>query len=431
MKIRSTLKYVLLQGILLAVFLPVSSAASDVGFQSETILRMFERNIREDGTESGENILPLYEYLRLDATNLLKEGVSFHSYGWARHDVANSGFYSNDTDGELLYGYLEYAGSSHNFLIRLGRQYVFEMALDESVDGLLVNVDVSPYVSIMAYGGLPTYLEDTGGSSGDATGGGRIANHYGNRYELGIFYKYVTNDGDLNEENAGFDLSLLLPWGKSSLSGRSTRNLVTDEWAEHSYEGMFKIGEAQVRPSFDYFKYEDFLDKNQNSTNLFRFLSDTKESITAFGSDLIYGITETIDIGARLKHYDYDIRRDSAQYCSGLVVWRWGELSDLGFELGFMNGDTSDNRYYLGRAFVYKNLPPGFITADFMYARYQEEVVGKDQSIFVSLGAGRNFLDDHLKIKVSGDFSSDPFFENDFRGMVTIAYNFNYSGSSE
>jgi len=430
MKIRSALKLLLLNGIFLTVFLPVPGVTSDWGFQSETILRIFEREVRENGKDRKQDILPMYEYLRVDVRNLSKEELSFHSYGWARHDLENSGFFADDTEGELLYGYLEYASSFNNFSVRLGRQYVFERALNESMDGLLVNADISPSTSIMAYGGRPISLGDTDGSSGDATVGGRIANHSGNRYEIGLFFTYVANDGDRDEEEAGFDLSLLLP-RQISLAGRSRRNLVTDGWAEHAYEGMSKIGKAQVSLSFDYFQYEDFLIKGDNSANLFRFLSDTKETITAFGSDMIYNITETVDFGAKLKHYDYDRRPHSAQYYSGLMVWRWEAPSELGVELGFMNGDASDNRYYLGRVFAYKDLPPGFITADVVYAHYNEDVQGEDRSVFVSLGAGKNFLDDTVKVKLSGDFSSDPFFESDFRGMVNITYNFDSAGSSE
>ena len=150
MKIRSALKLLLLHGIFLTLFLPVSGAASDWGFQSETILRIFERDVREHGKDRKQDVLPLYEYLRLDVRSISKEELSFHSYGWARHDLENSGFFTDDTEGELLYGYLEYAGSVNNFAMRLGRQYVFERALNESVDGLLVNADISSSTSLMA-----------------------------------------------------------------------------------------------------------------------------------------------------------------------------------------------------------------------------------------------------------------------------------------
>ncbi|UCE34545.1 MAG: hypothetical protein JSV40_01055, partial [Deltaproteobacteria bacterium] len=150
MKIRSALKLLLLHGIFLTVFLPGSGATSDWGFQSETILRFFEREVRENGKDTKQDVLPVYEYLRLDVRSISKEELSFHSYGWARHDLKDSSFFTDDTEGELLYGYLEYAGPVNNFAVRLGRQYVFERALNESVDGLLVNADISPSISMMA-----------------------------------------------------------------------------------------------------------------------------------------------------------------------------------------------------------------------------------------------------------------------------------------
>jgi hypothetical protein len=96
-----------------------------------------------------------------------------------------------------------------------------------------------------------------------------------------------------------------------------------------------------------------------------------------------------------------------------------------------MNGDGSENRYFLGRTYVYKTLPPGFVTGDFVYAHYDEEILGRDYSVFFSLGAGRNFLDDALEVKLSGDFSSDPYFDTNLRGMLNVRYNFKQSISPE
>jgi hypothetical protein len=430
MKIGCAFKSILLQTIVLAFFLAGSSSAADLSFQSETILRVFETDVRENGDDKGKTVVPLYEYLRLDLENLSEKNLSFHAFGWGRHDFSQSNFFDKDTDGEFLYGYLQYSGSTDNLLVRVGRQYIFGVDSDSSLDGILVNTDISPWLSISAFGGQPSSLRSENGRGGDLTAGGRISLHQGNSIQFGLFYKYVANDSNRDEEEVGFDLSSYLPKGVS-LSGRSRWNLVTDGWAEHSYQGLGRILGVQIRPFFEYFEYENFFNERENSADPFRFLAETEEKITTFGSDFTYPVIPSVDVGAKLKYYDYDKRDESAQYISALAVWRWELLSEWGAELGLMNGDGSENCYFLGRTYVYKTLPPGFVTGDFVYAHYDEEILGRDYSVFFSLGAGRNFLDDALEVKLSGDFSSDPYFDTNLRGMLNVRYNFKQSISPE
>ena len=430
MKIDRAFKSILLHTIILLFCFSGPSFAANLSFQSETILRVFETDVRENGDDKGKTVVPLYEYLQFDFENFTEKNLSFHGYGWGRHDFSQSGYYDRETDGEFLYGYLQYSGSTDNLLVRVGRQYIFGFDSDSSVDGILVNTDISPGFSISAFGGQPSSLRSENGRGGDLTAGGRIAFHQGNSVELGLFYQYVANDSNRDEEEVGFDLSAYLPMGVS-LSGRSKWNLVTDGWAEHSYQASGRILGVLIRPFFEYFEYENFFNERENSADPFRFLAETKEKITTFGSDFTYPVIPSVDVGAKFKYYEYDQINESAQYISALTVWRWEKLSEWGAELGLMNGDGSGNRYFLGRTYVYKTLPPGFVTGDFVYAHYDEEILGRDYSVFFSLGAGRNFLDDALEVKLSGDFSSDPYFDTNLRGMLNVRYNFKHSIASE
>ena len=92
-----------------------------------------------------------------------------------------------------------------------------------------------------------------------------------------------------------------------------------------------------------------------------------------------------------------------------------------------MNGDTDETRYLLTRAFFYWNMPSilsrlGFITGDAMYVHYDEEIFGQNYSLWLSLGGGMRFFDDALEVKLSGDWSNDPFFDSDIRGLLKIQY---------
>jgi hypothetical protein len=71
-------------------------------------------------------------------------------------------------------------------------------------------------------------------------------------------------------------------------------------------------------------------------------------------------------------------------------------------------------------------LPLAFISGDLLYAAYDQPIYGQDNSFFASLGAGQRFLDDRLELKLSGDYSSDPYFDSDLRTMLVANYRFDY-----
>ena len=118
---------------LLLILLPGDAFGARTQIQSETIFRYLER---DTGTDDDAAVLPVYEYLRIDSGELEDYGLSFHLQGWGRTDLADSGYYDDQTTGELLYGYLEYTRKTNRCAVRFGRQYVFEGVANETVDGL-------------------------------------------------------------------------------------------------------------------------------------------------------------------------------------------------------------------------------------------------------------------------------------------------------
>jgi hypothetical protein len=95
-----------------------------------------------------------------------------------------------------------------------------------------------------------------------------------------------------------------------------------------------------------------------------------------------------------------------------------------------MQGDRDTDRYtsFGAHGYVdkvpYGGTAPLFLSADLVYAHYDEDVYGKSQSIFASLGGGLRFLSDTLKVKLSGDYSADPYFDSDFRFLAALDYTF-------
>ena len=106
-----------LLGLALLLCLPQPGWSANLSFTSDTLLRLFERN--DDKTAPG------YEYLQVDAGALEEKGLSFHLYGWGRADLADSDYFSDQTAGELLYGYLEYSNALNNFDLKVGPAVYF------------------------------------------------------------------------------------------------------------------------------------------------------------------------------------------------------------------------------------------------------------------------------------------------------------------
>jgi hypothetical protein len=408
-------------GLALVLCLPASGWSASFSLTSDSIFRVFERN--------NDTVAPAYEYLQADAGSLEEKGLSFHVFGWGRADLADSGFYTDETAGELLYGYLEYANALNNFDVKVGRQYIFEGVSNQSVDGVRVAVDVTPYFTVMAYGGQPVALDSEQGRSGDSTFGGRIGGHLGSRYNLGVSYEVVNNNSTEQVQKLGVDVNAVLPLG-ATLSGFSSYNLRTDGWGEHSYELRFSVADFDFRPFFAHFDYEDYFGTGVDSANPFIILAGTDQSLTSYGTDILWRKYEKWDIGAKFKGYSYDKGdTDAAYYYAGLLTWHGQGLTQVGGELGYLDGDQSRDRYLLTRAYFYcdqlgKVLPVKFVTGDIVYAYYDQAIYNENSALFLSLGVGENFLKDKLQIKLSGDYSSDPYFDSDLRGLLSARYTF-------
>ncbi len=402
---------------------PSLALATDVSFKSETLLRMMERDT-DKGTD--KTVLPAYEYVQADLGALGNENLSFHFYGWGRLDLADSAYYEDTEEGEILYGYLEYADKKANFKARLGRQNVFAGVANEVVDGLHLSSDLGNYLSGSVYAGQPAALDRENGRAGDVIYGGRIAHHLSSFYDVGVSYKQIKNDSKTAEEMLGVDLGLYLPYGVS-ICGYSNRNLETEGWGEHSYELRFNLGDFAIRPYYQMFHYNDQFGTGANAGNPFAFLAASGEKLTIGGGDVIYRGLESWDLGVKFKSYTYDLRNDSSEFYSLLATHHDKAGNQIGAEVGVMTGDAPENEYTLLRGFFYRTglpeyLPLDFISGDVVWANYDQDIYNKDSSLFVSLGVGQKYLDEALEIKLSGDYSDDPYFDKDVRGMLTLSY---------
>lgn len=392
-----------------------------VNVTSETLLRVYQRDTVE---QSDQQVIPLYEYLTLTSGERSGEGLSLHLRGWVRGDLAGSDLFADRTDGELLYAYLQYARSDRRLDLRAGRQQLFDGIALETLDGLRVQSELRAF-TLLAYGGQPAAYDEVAGRSGDSLYGGRIG--YRSRYgALGLSAKESRNDGERVSSLLGGDLSLPLPAGVD-LTGYSTYNRDTAGWREHAYRLRIPLGTVTLTPFFERYAFSDYFDQTTVSATPFRSLAASDATLTAYGSDLGWQPSARWEVGGRYKVFDQSRDGRSADYRSLRLAWRGQALTQVGIEGGTMDGDDAADRYLLTRFFFYADglfAQRGFLSGDLLNIRYDQPVYGEDRSLCASLSIGRRFLDDALELKLSGDYSRDPYFDRDVKGMLVALYRF-------
>ena len=404
--------------------LPISAEPPELNISSETILRIFERENQDDDQFS---VIPVYEYLNFDYGDPEAGGLSLHGNGWARADLGDQEYYENDTEGYILDGYAQYSNPATGLDLKLGRQHLYSGIVNNSVDGISFQGYAGSHVSMLAYAGYPVGYEDENGRTGDSTYGGRVGLEQFFPGEFGLSYKMLTNDNETIENKLGGDLSLHL-FSRLVISGLSVWNFDTEDWEEHTYSADVYVNQFSLKARYQRFQYEDYFSGKSNS-QLLNYLEDTDETLTILGGDIIWQQFHGFDAGLKLNHYTFDQRGETSRYVA-MVMNAYGQAqTTFGAEAGFMDGESSETSYYLGRIYVYWDAPSSimenwFLDGEFMVVFYKKEIYDRDNSIFSSAGCGRNIIDDRLKIKFSGDYSSDPYHDSDFRFMTVVQFEY-------
>jgi len=398
--------------------------AAEFTITSETILRAFER---ENTAEESFSIIPVYEYISIGYGDPEYGGFAVHANGWGRLDLGDDAYFQNDPEGYLFDGYLQYSNPDSGFDTKLGRQHIFAGIVNESVDGLGLKARAGSFASLMVYGGFPVGYEDLNGRTGDSIYGGRLAFDQFFPGEVGVSYKNLSNNSTIVDNKLGTDFSLFV-FDRIAFTGFSFWNFETEDWGEHSYAADVLFGQLSLKARYQLFQYQDYFSGGSDS-QAFGFLKDSDEILTVVGGDIIWQQFHGFDAGLKLNQYTYDVRDETSQY-AGLVINVYGQAqTSVGAEAGSMGGESPENNYVLGRVYFYWDAPfkvmeSWFLDGEFMYVGYEEEIYGRDNSIFSSAGCGRKLMGDSLKIKISGDYSSDPYHDADIRFMSVLLFEY-------
>ena len=369
----------------------------------------------------------MYEYITVGYGDRENGGFALNANGWGRVDTGDQAYFENDQEGYLFDAYLQYSTPDTGFDVKLGRQHIFAGIANESVDGLGIKLRAGSFMSLQAYGGLPVGYEDLNGRTGDGIYGGRLALDRFFPGEVGVSYKHLSNDSITIDDKLGADFSLFL-FDRIALTGISWWNLETEDWGEHAYAADLLFSRLSLKTRYQMFQYQDYFSGGSDS-RAFGFLQDTEEVLTIVGGDIIWQQFHGFDAGLKLNHYTYDVREETSRYV-GLVLNIYGDAdTSVGVEAGSMDGESPENSYVLGRFYFYwdapfKGMENWFLDGEFMAVGYREAIYGQDHSIFSSAGCGRKFMGDALKLKISGDYSSDPYHDADIRFMSVLLFEY-------
>jgi hypothetical protein len=392
---------------------------ADFNVSSQTTFRAFEIT---DTDEKDTAVLPLFEYMQLDYQDSEQGGWSVHGYGWLRSDLADSGYFDQRSDGELLYGYLAYAKPYSALHLALGRKQIFAGVTNETVDGMQLDIGLDGALTTTLFGGVTAASDDDGS---DATYGGRLAFHPRPAYELAVSYRTIDLDSQ-SDQKAGIDLSI--NWNDwLTVHGLSGFNLDSDDWHEHNYAAALRYKEVSLEPVYQYFSYQDYFGNRIEENSLFYFLKESDEQVAITGTDLQYQ-GAVLRLAGRYRQYTYTLRQETADYYAALASVDLDGKHELGGETGRMAGETAENTYTLYRVYFYWLEPfkwrrSTFISGDALFQDYDTPVFGRDSATNYSLSTGARFFHDRLEVKMTGTYSQDPYFDENLEGLLTIQIN--------
>lgn len=415
------------------VFLPLLAAGSAMA--EETVLSGESTTIfRIKESIDKKNIYPAYEYLRLSATNLDKDGrLSFYFGGWGRVDLGDR---STDKyqDGDIQYGYLSYRSPKNNLVVNLGRQFVAEGVAAERIDGAYLRSDFKGGFGAAVFAGAPVVTE-TNSKGGDLIYGGRLTHSMPQYYTIGVSALTVNQGSDIYREEEGVDI-WLHPLKQLDVVGRSSYNSITYGWMEHDYMATYTpLDNLTVNADYSKINYNDYF--FQMTTNVFSLISpsnpagqiDPNEKVQTMGASVAYAPIKTLTIAADYKNYNYEIAGD-ANYYGGKATFSLPGSFVAGCAIHRMDGNTEKLRYNEYRVFASKKMHYFDFTTDFFNVTYDSRIKGV-KNAYTVIGAASYDISPSLKIGADIDYSKNPNYDNAVAGLIKLTYAFDIRRGAE
>ena len=407
---------------------PLMAADYAISGASDTILRM-------KTTIDEKDIYPLYEYLRFSVASKDQDGstTSLHLGGWGRADLGDKSSRDEYADGDLQFGYLSFQGAKNNLVVNAGRQFVVEGVAAQRLDGLYARSDFAAGFAAAAYAGSPVVTEPNF-TADDFVGGARVTHSDKKYYTIGISALTSLTGGDRYREEEGVDL-WLHPIKQVEITGGSSYNSITDGWMEHAYTASFApVENLRLYAELSRINYQDYFFRVTTSALIFDPLTngiDPNEELLALGGGGSYTMLKNITVAADYRHYDYDVARDG-NYYGGKVSYWVPESQGAGLSVHRMDNGDSRLEYMEYRLYAMKKLGRTNLTLDFIDLNYDDDarMNGVDHAIAL-VAAGTYEINKDLRVGASLDYSHNPFFDHELKGLAKLTYLFDVNRSAE
>ena len=315
---------------------------------------------------------------------------------------------------------LESVGSDYRLNLSFGGQPLSVGLTNDRVAGLELAANPAAALSIEAFAGLPPGTANRKGIVENLIYGGRIGTQYLSLGQIGLSVIY-DNAEDYSEEITDIDLTIA-SWLAINGSSRHTENV----WREHRYSATLRWEALTLSPLYEYFFIEDDTCLIKTESHRFGFLSDTDETIYVTGTDLDWKKNNHLNFGIRTRSYTYEQRNEEALYYAGLFSLMAPSGSGLSLEIGNMQGTRPETIYSQVQAEAtikdIFGIKGGFCGLTGRYIDYDHRVEDRTMAIHTAVETGLTFLDGRMETKLSGIYQEDPYFEDHFTGMLTIAF---------
>ena len=372
-------------------------------------------------------VLGGYEYLDFMVQNLGSETISFHTGGWLRYDFEGKE-YGKRPNEDLQYSFLSFKSKRDNMIVNLGRVVVFEGVAAERVDGMYARTDLKGGFGISLFGGQPVETNDNFPGN-NVIYGARLSQQREGVYQIGVSALQEEKNSTDYRKEAAVDL-WVHPIAKVDITGRSSWNDITHDFMEHAYVLMLgPFARLRLDTSFSQISYDDYFFRTTTPVFLIApGIIEPHEKVRILGETVSVSVTDKVLITADYRNFDYTIA-GKADYYGGVVKFSAPDSGGAGLAYHRMKGETKVLQYNEYRLYGYKKFGKINITADVLDVAYDTPVNNVKDSYSASLAAQYN-LTDALRLGADVEYSHNPDFERDVRGLIKVLYHFGPKGGA-
>jgi hypothetical protein len=215
------------------------------------------------------------------------------------------------------------------------------------------------------------------------------------------------------------------------VTGRSTYNSITNGWMENSYAAAYTpLSTLNFGADYSRINLKDFLaNVTTSALSITNPILSLNNKQTGVGVNASYTGFKNLTLAADYKFYSYD-QSGNATYFGGKASYSFPEALVVGAGIHRMDGGVDLLRYTEFRAFASKKIGHADLTIDATNVNYDREINGINNSYVITAAAGYE-INRKLKIGADIEYSRNPDFDSEFRGLVKATYTFDTKFAAE